>query len=709
MMAKRTKVPCLMRTDQRGDRGDRDFSATARALEWNDTVGGMTGASDTGASGGQVGLRDALTPGTVLGDYELGRVLGYGGYSVVYRARHRELGYPVAVKEFLPADLAVRERTSVHPRGTECLPHYQDGMDRFKKEALQLMQFRDDPGVVTGLSFFRANGTAYFVMEYVDGMSLAELLRERESAGRPLDESELVSFVMPLLDTLSGLHRADVLHRDLKPSNILVRRSHGRPVLIDFGAAKQGAAVHSKSAAPFTEGYAALEQVSEGRLGPWTDLYAVGAVMWRVVAGSNPPWTPPNPKKVELRAAAALSGRPDPMPSATEVGKGRFSSRILQAVDSCLQLRPESRMRSCKALQHSMGRVTAAGEGVPNLSEQGRDSNGGQREIPSRVSKPAPRPRKPARSKEAARTKHRVSGAARWYRLAAGLGLARAQSNLGVLYKNGRGVAQDDAEATRWFRLAAQQGNAGAQHSLGVMYEKGRGVAQDDAEATRWYRLAAEQGLASAQSNLGWMYARGRGVAQDDAEAIRWYRLAAEQGLASAQSNLGWMYEKGRGVAQDDAEATRWYRLAAEQGLARAQHHLGWMYARGRGVAQDDAEATRWFRLAAEQGNAGAQHSLAAMYMVLYSGLFGKAFSGLNGRRGAEFSGLLASGWGRGRARKLLLQEGKGRGQEERRRSRPAPGPARTQLQAGLPRSTSNACPKAYRPTHPRRWICHIK
>ncbi len=293
-------------------------------------------------------------------------------------------------------------------------------MDRFKKEALQLMQFRDDPGVVRGLSFFRANGTAYFVMDYVDGMSLAELLRERESAGRPLDESELVSFVMPLLDTLSDLHREDVLHRDLKPSNILVRRSDGRPVLIDFGAAKQGAAVHSKSAAPFTEGYAALEQVSDGRLGPWTDLYAVGAVMWRVVAGSNPPWTPPNPKRVELRAAAALSGRPDPMPSATVVGKGQFSRGLLQAVDSCLEVRPESRMRSCNELKQKMGEVATAGERAPNLPEQGRDSDGD--DSSNRVRNPAPQPRTPApqsrtpsRRKQEASTQYFVSWIGRFW------------------------------------------------------------------------------------------------------------------------------------------------------------------------------------------------------------------------------------------------------------------------------------------------------
>ena len=122
--------------------------------------------------------------------------------------------------------------------------------------------------MVDCLGFFRANGTAYLVMEHVDGMSLAALLRQREAKGLPLDENELRSIVVPLLDTLSRLHKADVLHRDIKPSNILVRQASGQPVLIDFGAAKQQAAVFSKSVAPFTEGYAALEQVGEGDLGP---------------------------------------------------------------------------------------------------------------------------------------------------------------------------------------------------------------------------------------------------------------------------------------------------------------------------------------------------------------------------------------------------------------------------------------------------------
>ena len=182
-------------------------------------------------------------------------------------------------------------------------------------------------------------------MEYEDGLPLSELLRRREASGRPFDEADLLAVMVPLLDGLQRVHEVGMLHRDIKPSNILVRRSDERPVLIDFGAAKQMAAEHSKSLAPYTEGYAAWEQVGEGTLGPWTDLYAVGAVMWRIVAGSNLPWAPPHPLKVEKRANAALRGEADPMPSARKLGAGRFSAGVLDAIDRCLKLNEQERVR----------------------------------------------------------------------------------------------------------------------------------------------------------------------------------------------------------------------------------------------------------------------------------------------------------------------------------------------------------------------------
>ena len=157
----------------------------------------------------------------------------------------------------------------------------------------------------------------------------------------------------------------------------------------------------------------------------------------------------------------------------------------------------------------------------------------------------------------------------RWLpRLRLLFGLPPGQSNLGIIYYMGQGVAQDYAA---WYRRAAEQGDAQAQSNLGVMYYRGEGVAQDYAEAAVWYRRAAERGDAEAQFNLGVMYYRGEGVAQDHAEAAVWYRRAAEAGHANAQFNLGYMYNTGEGVAQDYTEALTWYRRAAEQRHARAQ------------------------------------------------------------------------------------------------------------------------------------------
>ena len=168
-------------------------------------------------------------------------------------------------------------------------------------------------------------------------------------------------------------------------------------------------------------------------------------------------------------------------------------------------------------------------------------------------------------------------------------------------YKRG-----DYATALPIFRSLATQGDARAQTDLGLMYDTGEGVAQDYAEAIKWYRLAAAQGYAWAQTDLGAMYARGHGVTQDYIEAVRLFRISAAQGNANAQTSLGAMYESGHGVTQDYAEAIKWYRLAAAQGYARAQANLGLMYLDGQGVAKNLNEAERLLRLATDQNLVGA-------------------------------------------------------------------------------------------------------
>ena len=305
------------------------------------------------------GWRDALPVGTVLREFTIQAVLGHGGFGIVYRAGHNELDLTVAIKEYLPVELAVREGTTVQPRSGTERKDFEEGLRRFRDEAQALIDFDSHPSIVSCREFFRAHGTAYLVMGYEDGESLAEVLARREAEGRPFEAADLLGVMRPVLEGLERVHAAGVLHRDIKPSNILIRRRDGRPVLIDFGAAKQATARFSKSQAPYTEGYAALEQVADaGKLGPWTDMYGAGAVMWRMVAGGNPPWEPPHPVRVEQRSHAVVGGTEDPMPWASELGKGRFPSELLEVIDRCLRLRETERMQGSRELLGALREVS---------------------------------------------------------------------------------------------------------------------------------------------------------------------------------------------------------------------------------------------------------------------------------------------------------------------------------------------------------------
>ena len=328
------------------------------------------------------GRRDALPVGTVLREFTIQAVLGHGGFGIVYRAGHNELELTVAIKEYLPVELAVREGATVQPRtGTE-RKDFEEGLRRFRDEAQALIDFDSHPSVVSCREFFRAHGTAYLVMGYEEGQSLAEVLARREAEGRPFAAADLLGVMQPVLEGLDRVHAAGVLHRDIKPSNILIRRRDGRPVLIDFGAAKQATARFSKSQAPYTEGYAALEQVADaGKLGPWTDMYGVGAVMWRMVAGGKRPWEPPHPVRVEQRSHAVVGGTKDPMPSASELGKGRFPSQMLEVIDRCLRLREGERMQGSRELLEALGEVSEPIlAGSPEVARPPDERNAGQRQ-----------------------------------------------------------------------------------------------------------------------------------------------------------------------------------------------------------------------------------------------------------------------------------------------------------------------------------------
>ena len=301
-------------------------------------------------------MQDALPRGTVVRGYSIRQVLGRGGFGIVYRARHLELGNAVAIKEFLPSELAVREWLSVRPRSTAYLDLYQDGLRRFRKEGQALVALHRHSSIVSCRDFFRRNNTAYLVMEFEAGKPLSRVLRERESEGRPFSQKDLMDVAVPLLEGLERVHEAEIVHRDIKPANVLLRDSTGEPVLIDFGAAKHDVASQTKSMAPRTPGYAAWEQiVPDGELGPWTDIYAVGMLLWRIVAGGSTGNAGKSPVPVERRMDAFVRGTSDPLRSAVEIGNGRFDPNLLAPIDRCLKLKYDERVQDCSELLGLLG------------------------------------------------------------------------------------------------------------------------------------------------------------------------------------------------------------------------------------------------------------------------------------------------------------------------------------------------------------------
>lgn len=254
----------------------------------------QSAGSHCAACGWQPGVGNAppaLPLGLELdGRYRIGRVLGQGGFGITYLAWEADLERRLAIKEYLPRDSASRA-----PNGTELAVYtgaageqFAYGLERFLEEARALARFDQHPGIVSVKSFFRANGTGYSVMEYVDGMTLKQYLAAQPGGRLPFDK--VLRLLMPVMDALRAVHAEGLLHRDVAPDNIYLSRD-GRIKLLDFGAARQAMGAHSRSLSIILKpGYAPEEQYrSKGQQGPWTDVYSLAATAYQAVTGQLPP------------------------------------------------------------------------------------------------------------------------------------------------------------------------------------------------------------------------------------------------------------------------------------------------------------------------------------------------------------------------------------------------------------------------------------
>ncbi|MDR3085694.1 MAG: serine/threonine protein kinase, partial [Christensenellaceae bacterium] len=290
-----------------------------------------------------------LEPGIVLaGKYLIGKGLGHGGFGVTYIAFDQVLGLKLAVKEYLPQDCASRPmgQGQVVPFTGEGEKRFRQGLESFLQEARILARFDGQAGIVGVRDFFTENGTAYLVMNYLEGITLKDVLVK--PGGSPMPFEKLMKIMLPVMGALEKVHAAGLLHRDVSPDNIFLTKQ-GQVVLIDFGAARQSMSAQRSMSVILKPGYAPEEQYkTHGNQGPWSDVYALSATMYRALTGKVPP-----------EALDRLTEEKLVPPSKLGIA---IPPRAEQALLRAMAVRPEQRFQSVSEFRRAL---TAQGQPAP--------------------------------------------------------------------------------------------------------------------------------------------------------------------------------------------------------------------------------------------------------------------------------------------------------------------------------------------------------
>ena len=266
-----------------------------------------------------------LPPNTIVDNYTITRTLGGGGFSIVYLAKDNTYNKEVVIKEYMPTKLATRTGDlHISALNSNCGDKFGHGQRLFFQEANTLSNLKH-PNIVNVISFFRANGTVYMVMEYEEGINLQSYIKRHKGN---MSEQFLTAVFLPLLDGLKTIHQNGLLHLDVKPSNIHLR-DNARPLLLDFGAAHEMMQTRQFQANQvITPGFSPIEQLDPGGyVGPWTDIYAIGATIRACIEGSPP-------------LSSTKRRERDTLKPAVSAFRKKYSRQLLEAIDWSMEVDP---------------------------------------------------------------------------------------------------------------------------------------------------------------------------------------------------------------------------------------------------------------------------------------------------------------------------------------------------------------------------------
>jgi len=282
--------------------------------------------------------RDALPPGTILDCYRIIKLIGSGGFSLIYLAEDEDTHDEVAIKEYIPKRFGKRSgQNPVSVLTPDKHVNFERGRRLFYQEANTLAQL-DHPNIVRVRNCFLSNNTAYLVMDYEPGKNLGRYIKKRQGG---LSSNFLLTVFPPLLDALGNIHKTQNLHLDIKPSNVHLRPG-GNPLLLDFGAVFHLDNVGEKKAQVITPGFSPIEQYYvSSKVGPWTDVYAIGASMRACIEGRPPP------SAVERHAKETLE------PTSQLFAK-RYPKHILEAIDWAMRIEAKERPQSAAEMRSAL-------------------------------------------------------------------------------------------------------------------------------------------------------------------------------------------------------------------------------------------------------------------------------------------------------------------------------------------------------------------